>query len=384
MEWDRHDLETHDQKRIVALLLLFLFLTAVMRLYSAAAVLVFAGIIIGIQSYYMNHAGDKLMLVNARVRRRLLPGDDSEWDLEFLNHGLPIWGGKLKIFFPDIVEPAVEGGKRYGDLIEVDIPFTAGFKKTVIVRLPIKGKRRGLAKVQSMELYIPNPFSEGQSMLKYNKPVRQEVLVYPELYSLSPDRSSSKLRPGQLEVRDSLFDDLFQPIGTRDYTSSDQFQHIHWKASARMQRYQTKVFSKTADESILFIADVASRYSTIPHLEERIEELASLIDHCAKDGVAFSIAINVRSAGKVPYLYLPEGTGQKQRQRALELLAVISKNDSVIPLQNILAHLDFHVQLPVRTYALTDDPLRLGKFTAKWGRETDLKIRVIRNGGAAG
>ncbi|AQQ53870.1 DUF58 domain-containing protein [Planococcus lenghuensis] len=384
MEWDRDHLETHEEKRVLALLLLFLFLTTFMRLYIAAAVLVFAGIIIGMQFYYINHAGEKLVLVSGRVRKRLLPGGSSEWDLEFINRGLPIWGGKLKVFFPDVAEPVTGGEKRFGELVEVDIPFTAGFRKTVRVRLPIEGKRRGLAKIQSMELYIPHPFGEGQSMLKYNKPVRQEILVYPKLYPLSPDRSSSKLRPGQLEVRDSVFDDLFQPIGTRDYAPSDQFHHIHWKASARLQRYQTKVFSKTADESILFIADVASRYSTIPHLEERIEELASLVDRCAKDGIAFSVAVNVRSAGKVPYLYLPEGTGQKQRQRALELLAVISKNDSVIPLPNILAHLDFHVQLPVRTYVLTDDSLRIGSFVAKWSQRTDLKIQAIRNGGTAG
>ncbi|WP_088005847.1 DUF58 domain-containing protein [Indiicoccus explosivorum] len=376
MEWVREAEESYAEKWLLSLLLVMFFLVSVLKLYLAAAILMFAGILIGMQAAYTNRAGSRLTLTDRRIRKRMLRGGKSEWELEFTNSGLPIWGARLKLYFPDIVEPGAGGLRHYGDIIEVAIPFTAGYRKKTTVKIPVMGKRRGVAKIQAMELLIPHPFGDGQSLLKYGKPVRQELLVYPTIYRLPAERAASKLKPGMMDVKDSLFDDLFQPVGTRDYTPADQFHHIHWKASARLDRLQTKVFSKTADESVLFVADVAAKYSTVAHLEERIEELASLIDRSAAEGLAFSVAVNVRSAGKTPYLYLPEGSGQKQRQRALELLAVVSKDDSVIPLRSVLAHLDFHVELPVTTVLLTDDTEQVSHFIAKWSRQTHLRIRT--------
>lgn len=155
---------------------------------------------------------------------------------------------------------------------------------------------------------------------------------------------------------------------------TDQFNQIHWKASARMQTYQTKVYNHVANEAMFFLLNVADRYSSISNLEERIEELASYIENCFAEGVPYAVAINVRSAGKTPYLYLPAGEGKKQRQNALELLSIVSKNNSTMPFKSMLAHLDLHTELPYTTYLMTDDVESIRNFIPKWSRKTELKI----------
>src|SRR5690606_19496429 len=127
--------------------------------------------------------------------------------------------------------------------------------------IPVTGNRRGLARLKKMELSVPHPFGEGTVVLEYKPMILQELLVYPKLQKAFFHYSPSRQKPGQFNLKNSLFDDSFQPIGTRDYVPTDSFNTIHWKASARMQSYQTKVFDQVANESVLFALNVADHYA---------------------------------------------------------------------------------------------------------------------------
>lgn len=380
MDWIRHDYDTKNTKWVLGFLFILFFMTMVFLQYTEAAVIAFIASIIGLQQIYFSHAGKKLKFENARSRKRVLNGGDSEWELSFQNKGLPIWGGKLKIWFQHAVEPAGDRMANYSEVIEMDIPFTIGINQTLIVKVPLTGARRGLSRIKKMELEIPHPFGEGNIVLEYRHMILQDHLVYPKLQKYPFSYMPSRQKPGQFNLRNSLFDDAFQPIGTRDYVSTDQFNQIHWKASARMPSYQTKIFAQVANESLLFVLNVAERYATISNLEDRIEELASYIENCYSESVPFAIAVNIRSAGKMPYLYLQPGTGQKQRQNALELLSVISKNNSTLPFRSMIAHLDLHIELPFTTYLMTDEFSDIHQFSSKWHARTELKVLGSRKG----
>lgn len=72
------------------------------------------------------------------------------------------------------------------------------------------------------------------------------VLVYPKIVPLTA-LGLPALRPfGDLHTMRRLIDDPLRMMGTRDYTSGDSFRHIHWKATARRQALQTKVFEPSA------------------------------------------------------------------------------------------------------------------------------------------
>lgn len=380
MGWIRHEEGTRQQRIILGFLVASFFLALLFLQYEAAAVLSFAAAVFGLQGVYIKQAGKKLSYNNVFMRERVLNGGNSEWQMEFENSGLPIWGGKLKIWFQDAVQPLGSPVDRYGELIEVDVPFTIGFREKIVVKVPIQGRRRGLSRLKKMELNIPLPFGDGEVLLEYRDRLLQEQLVYPKLQNFPFHNKPSSRKAGEFNLNHTLFDDPFQPVGTRNYVSTDQFHHIHWKASARMQSYQTKVFTQVANESVLFAMNVASHYATIPNLEERIEELASYIESCYGAGIPYALAINVRSAGAVPYLYLPSGEGQKQRHKALELLSVLSKDHSTMPFNSMASHVERHNGLPSTVYALTDEPSEIQSITAKWSKRTQLAVLKSRKG----
>ncbi|MFC3211123.1 DUF58 domain-containing protein [Planomicrobium okeanokoites] len=374
MTWIRHDYGIKNTKWAFGFIIVLFFMSMVFLQFTAAAITAFIGFIVALQLAYFSKLGDKLIFNNPKIRKRVLNGGDSNWELSFENKGLPIWGGNLKIWFIDTVVPAGQEAGSYTELVELDIPFTAGHKESVVLKVPVTGKRRGLSRIKKMELSIPHPFGQGSLMLEYGGMILQEQLVYPKLRKYQFRYAPSKQKPGQFNLKHSLFEDLFQPIGTRDYVPTDQFNQIHWKASARMQTYQTKVYNHVANEAMLFVLNVADRYAAISNLEERIEELASYIENCFSEGVPYAIAINVRSAGKIPFLYLAPGEGGRQRQHALELLSVISKNNSTMPFASMIAHLDLHTELPYTTYLMTDNVESIRKYIPKWSRKTELKI----------
>lgn len=374
MQWIRREEGTRQQSIILGLLAIAFFIAWMFLLYEAAAVLSFAAAIFIMQWIYGKRVGNKLAYQNNHVRQRILHGGESNWSLEFENGGLPIWGAKLKIEFQDAVTPLEGKVEAYGEVVEMAIPFSIGFKEKIIVKVPLQGQHRGLARLKKMEVCLPLPFGGGEIVLEYRDRLLQEQLVYPKLLNFFFVNKPSSQKSGQFVLNHTLFDDPFQPIGTRQYVSTDQFHHIHWKASARMQSYQTKIFAQVANESVSFILNVASHYGTIVNLESRIEEVASYIESCYQAEIPYTLAINVRSSGAVPYLYLPIGEGQKQRQKALELLSLFSKNHSTMPFIAMASHFERHMGLTSTTYVLSDEQIDTRRLAATWGKRTQLAI----------
>ncbi|ANU27811.1 DUF58 domain-containing protein [Planococcus versutus] len=374
MLWIRHDEDAKNMKWVLGFLLVLFIMAMAFLQFAAAAAIIFVVAAVSLQLIYLRQAGKKLVFQNERLRKRVLYEGESSWQLVFHNEGLPIWGGHLKIWFHHTVEPIGRQNVSFGDVIELDLPFTIGHKQTIEIEVPLTGNRRGISRITKMEVLIPHPFGEASITLEYQPRILHEQLVFPKLQKYSFGYTPSPQKPGQFNLKHSLFDDAFQPIGTRDYVSTDQFNQIHWKASVRMQNYQTKIFSQVANESMLFALNVSAHYGTIHDLEERIEELASYVENCFSAGIPYAVAVNVRSAGKMPYLYLSTGLGQKQRQQALELLSIISKNNATLPYSTMLGHLDIHTELPYTTYLLTDKPKEALRFITKWSMQTELTI----------
>ncbi|AIY06021.1 hypothetical protein Plano_2056 [Planococcus sp. PAMC 21323] len=374
MIWMRHDDDFKNLKWVLGFLLVLFFMAMVFLQFTAAVVIIFVASIVGGQLFYLKNVGSKLVFQNIRMRKRVLYDGESAWQFTFKNDGLPIWGGQLKIWFYDAVEPIEQPRISSGELIELSLPFTIGHNETIEIEVPVRGKKRGISRITKMEVLIPQPFGEGSVTLEYLPRIAHEQLVFPKIEKHPFSYKPSPQKPGEFNLKHSLFDDAFQPIGTRDYVSTDQFNQIHWKASVRMQNYQTKIFSQVANETMLFALNISAYYGTIHNLEERIEELASYIEDCFKAGIPYAVAVNIRSAGKMPYLYLSAGQGQKQRQQALELLSVISKNNATLSYNTMLGHLDIHSELPYTTYLLTDKPEDSLRFINMWARQTQLTV----------
>ncbi len=106
------------------------------------------------------------------------------------------------------------------------------------------------------------------------QPLVEHVIVYPKIYPLGELGIPSLYPIGETKAERRIFEDLTRPIGVRDYTPQDSLRHVHWKASARHQNLQVKVFEPTTTLKVALFLDV---------------------DHFMKDGVSgddFELAVS--------------------------------------------------------------------------------------------
>jgi uncharacterized protein (DUF58 family) len=117
-----------------------------------------------------------------------------------------------------------------------------------------------------------------------------DVIVYPRLVPLkhmSFRRNDLFGVPGKKSpVQDPVY-----ILGTRDYQHRQPARFIHWKASARYNRLQEKVFEPSKQEKILLFVDVGrfEEKGALLLFEQMIEAVASLAVrfHQAKCSVGF-------------------------------------------------------------------------------------------------
>ena len=55
-----------------------------------------------------------------------------------------------------------------------------------------------------------------------------------------------------------MFQDPTRPVGVRDYQHGDSLRHVHWKASARLQSLQVKIFEPTTTFKVALFLSVDS------------------------------------------------------------------------------------------------------------------------------
>jgi len=152
--------------------------------------------------------------------------------------------------------------------------------------------------------------SQSVEMIIYPKPVSLNYLSAPvkELFG----------KPGsESPVKDPVY-----PVATRDYYHGSPSKYIHWKATARHNRLQTKVFEPSSQRKTLLIIDVSSFRKTKHEelFEKTLEIVASTLLEFDRHGSPYGIISN----GKITGNYNPRmsiATGPEQLAVSMELLA---------------------------------------------------------------
>lgn len=372
MNWIRQDFGMRNTKLFLDFLIVICIITLLLKQYLLLVVFTLMLFIVFLQMVYFKNVGEKLVLINEKKRVRLLIGSTSNLVLTFQNKGLPIWNGTLLISFQDSITPYGITNRTIAGLHEVKAPFSIGFNKRVTIKIPITGDHRGLARINQIEIQVPHPLIDGSVLLNFKPFLLIDAIVFPKIYPINEKLHPSNVKQGHLQLNSSLYDDPYFPVGTRQYEPGDQFHHIHWKASAKMQELQTKVFTKVANVSILFVLNIKNKHGVVADFEEKIEWLASYIDACYKEDIPFSFAINIRTYGKFPFVYLPIGSGDTHRIRALELLSVLSWSDSLVPFDKMIAYINMKEELPVAVYIMTHNLEQFLPFLSQWEHRSNV------------
>src|SRR5262249_20412066 len=104
--------------------------------------------------------------------------------------------------------------------------------------------RFGPARLASSDLF-------GFFPVEREDETRNAIIVYPRLYTL-PELGLPAERPfGERRGFDRLFEDPARPSGLRDYRPGDSLRRIDWKASARSQALQSRVYEPSSTQHLL-------------------------------------------------------------------------------------------------------------------------------------
>ncbi|NMH71399.1 DUF58 domain-containing protein [Bacillus sp. RO3] len=340
MNWKREVVE--DPYISISLVILVILVAACFYVQSYVGVGVFLllAVYFRLHQWYLLKVGEGVMLEKTQKRLRLHCGEEDKWVFHLENMGFPIWGATLKLSFKDIVEPTAHPySTGIENEIEVAIPFSIRKNEKGCVSLPIKGKRRGLCRITHLQLEIPHLFGSGKVLLDLLDSVPTTVMVFPSSSSVRMAEHKLTLRQGDVATPHSLFFDVFHPVGTREYVQGDRFQDLHWKATARTGDLQTKVFAPATQKEWMIAINLSDRYAITNHLEDIIKHTAFLMQLAEEQNISFSLALNVRTSGPTPYIYLPPGSGRKHRQRGLEFLATLSTDEFTMPFDLVLQHM---------------------------------------------
>jgi uncharacterized protein (DUF58 family) len=147
-----------------------------------------------------------------------------------------------------------------------------------------------------------------------------QVIVYPRLVPLQPFSLPRRDFFGVPGARSPVQDPVYI-LGTRDYQHWRPARHIHWKASARHERLQEKVFEPSEQEKLLLAVEVSQfeRSNASENFECTLEAVASLAVQSHQRGYAVGLVTNGVVEGGPSIL--PIGISPRQVSSILETLA---------------------------------------------------------------
>jgi uncharacterized protein (DUF58 family) len=155
------------------------------------------------------------------------------------------------------------------------------------------------------------------------------VIIYPKTYSL-PELGLPPERPfGERKGRDRVFEDPGRIAGLRDYRPGDPMKRIDWKASARRQTLQSRVYEPSGTLHMLVAINVHTlAHSWEGYVPELLERLLSVAASVARYGFEEGFAIGLVANGSYPEsdrpMRVPVGRHADQLMHVLEALAVIN------------------------------------------------------------
>ena len=167
------------------------------------------------------------------------------------------------------------------------------------------------------------------------------LIIYPRIFPLAELNLPPRQPLGEMKASYRIFQDPTRTIGVRSYNPGDPFKHIHWKASARHQNLQVKVFEpSTTLQTIIWLAVDSfggdEQKDGIEDFELAISTVASVANYFVEHGYPVGVFANTTPIGSdMPIRILP-GVSRDHLINILEILAKVTLY-SVEPLEALLS-----------------------------------------------
>lgn len=174
-------------------------------------------------------SGDTIVLTISVVNRKLLP-------LAWLRIDEKL-SDRLHVVGREALPSGVVG------IAVLRITSSLRWYERVTWHIDVECPARGFFSIGPVSLRSSDAFGFFQRRVEKTKSL--SLIVYPRIADLDAIRVPARHLFGDLRIRRHLITDPTRTIGVRDYRPEDSFRHVHWKATARTQHLQTRVFEPT-------------------------------------------------------------------------------------------------------------------------------------------
>jgi len=154
------------------------------------------------------------------------------------------------------------------------------------------------------------------------------LLVYPQVVPLTQLGLPSKRPFGEQKGGEPIFENPYRVQGVRDYRPSDPLKRIDWKATARRQSLQVRVYEPTITPYFIVFLNIDTfRHSWEGYNPELLERVISVAASVAKWAQDEQCAVGLYANGSFPESDRPikilPSRAPEQLTRVLEALAMI-------------------------------------------------------------
>ncbi|MBU9720112.1 MULTISPECIES: DUF58 domain-containing protein [Bacillaceae] len=325
---------------IVPFLAIISFFSNERFLFSLTILLLLA---LGVNAHYMTYVSKKIIIPGEKFTKRLFIGDEANLLVPFENRGkIPIFRVKANLFLFDVdksIEVIEEQGTKQ-HMTNYEYPFAISPFSRRTINMQGKALKRGTAELRTIELRVSDLFLFGHMKLYYEGPFRGELVVYPKPLPIKGFEQMVQQEKGDYFQPYSLHEEMLMR-GNRQYVSEDPFNRINWKATAKTDQLQTKMYEKVIKSQWTFVLNIRNEnraHPTIENLEEVLSHVAYASHFATRHRISFELFINLRVPGSKYGLHISAGEGDKHLTRVLETLARIRKSNLSVPSDHLLSY----------------------------------------------
>ena len=190
-----------------------------------------------------------------------------------------------------------------------------------------KGKciRRGLFRLGPTTIHTTDPFHLFQ--VEIHDPNSINLLVTPPIIPLPDIEIAPGGGAGEGRTRIDAPERTVSVSSVREYLPGDSMRWIHWRTSARRDKYYVRLFDSTPAGDWWVIADLDSNVQVEIDEYSTRENGIILAASLANKGLNLGNKVGFIGTGE-PFIWLPPDKGQGQRWKILHSLALVNNGNT--------------------------------------------------------
>ncbi|MEZ4732863.1 MAG: DUF58 domain-containing protein [Caldilineaceae bacterium] len=273
---------------------------------------------------------------------RLYWGEETDLRMEIVNaKPLPLPWLRIDDTIPatmSMTSQQLEEEKE-GEVRRLVTVLSLRWYERVIRRYRVRGTQRGLWTFGPAQLRSGDIF--GFDIRRMVDETPSTLLVYPRMVPVTALGLPARYPLGDLQTPRRVVEDPLRLMGVRAYVQGDNFRHIHWKATARNQSLQTKLFDPSSSQPIaLFLnintAEFFNEGYDLTLREFAITVAASLARHFWLEKKPVGLYGNTLLPGSLQHIRIRPRYHPEQLEQLLVALAQISDVRGRWPIEVLL------------------------------------------------